>query len=40
MRWEMGQTVMDSRNRIYHDVENDEIYLWVVSEFIGDAGDG
>ena len=30
MRWETGQTVMDSCNRIYHGVENEEIYLWVV----------
>ena len=30
MRWETGQTVMDSCNRIYHDIENEEIYLWVV----------
>ena len=30
MRWETGQMVMDSCNRIYHDVENEEIYLWVV----------
>jgi len=40
MRWEMGHTVMDSCNRIYHGVENEEIYLWVVSEFTGDAGVG
>ena len=31
---------MDSCNRIYHGVENEEIYLWVVSEFTGDAGVG
>ena len=30
MRWETGQTVMDSCKRIYHDVENEEIYLWLV----------
>ena len=33
----MGHTVMDSCNRIYHGVENEEIYLWVVSEFVEDA---
>ena len=27
---EMGQSVMDSCNRIYHGVENEEIYVWVV----------
>ena len=27
MRWETGQTVMDSCKRIYHGVENEEIYL-------------
>ena len=27
---ETGQSVMDSCNRIYHGVENEEIYLWVV----------
>ena len=30
MRWETGQTVMDSCNRIYHGVENEEIYHYVV----------
>jgi len=30
MRWETGQTVMDSCKRIYHDIENEEIYLWLV----------
>ena len=39
-RWENGQTVMDSCNRIYHDVENEEIYLWVVSKFVGHVGVG
>jgi len=27
---EIGQSVMDSCNRIYHGVEKKEIYLWVV----------
>ena len=27
---ETGQSMMDSCNRIYHGVENEEIYLWVV----------
>ena len=34
-RWENGQTVMDSCNRIYHGVENEEIYLWVVMVVTG-----
>ena len=29
-RWENGQTAMDLCNRIYHGIENEEIYLWVV----------
>ena len=40
MRWETGQIVMDSCNRIYHGVENEEIYLCIVSEFAGDVGVG
>ena len=30
MRWETGQTVMHSYKKIYHGVENEGIYLWVV----------
>ena len=37
---ETGQSMMDSCNRIYHGVENEEIYLWVVSEFVADTGVG
>ena len=29
-RWKSGQTVMDSCEGIYHGIENEEIYLWVV----------
>jgi hypothetical protein len=30
MRWELDETAMDSRKRIYHGVENDEGCLLVV----------
>ena len=29
-RWKNSQTVMDSCEGIYHGIENEEIYLWVV----------
>ena len=38
--WEKSETVMDSRNWIYHGIENEEIYLRVVSESAGDVGAG
>jgi hypothetical protein len=30
MRWELDETAMDSRKRIYHGVENDEGCLLMV----------
>jgi hypothetical protein len=30
MRWELDETVMDSRKQIYHGIENDEGCLLVV----------
>jgi predicted metallo-beta-lactamase superfamily hydrolase len=30
MRWEIDETVMDSRKQVYHGEENDEGYLLVV----------
>jgi hypothetical protein len=30
MRWELDETVMDSRKQIYHGVENDEGCLLMV----------
>jgi hypothetical protein len=35
LRWELDETVMDSRKRIYHDVENDEGSLLVVVAGVG-----
>jgi hypothetical protein len=35
MWWELDKTVMDSRKRIYHDVENDEGCLLVVVAGVG-----
>jgi len=32
---ETGQSVMDSCKRIYHGVENEEIYLWTVVDVAG-----
>ena len=32
-----GQTVMDSRKEGHYGVENDEIYLMVVTVFAGDV---
>jgi len=34
-RWKSGQTVMDSCEGIYHGVENEEIYLWVMVVVVG-----
>jgi hypothetical protein len=35
MRWKLDETVMDSRKRIYHGVENDEGCLLVVVAGVG-----
>jgi hypothetical protein len=35
MRWKLDETAMDSRKRIYHDVENDEDCLLVVVAGVG-----
>jgi hypothetical protein len=35
MRWELDETAMDSRKRIYHGVENDEDCLLVVVAGVG-----
>jgi hypothetical protein len=35
MRWELDETVMDSRKRIYHGVQNDEGCLLVVVAGVG-----
>jgi hypothetical protein len=35
MRWELDKMAMDSRKRIYHDVENDDGCLLVVVAGVG-----
>jgi hypothetical protein len=35
MRWELDETTMDSRKRIYHGVENDKGCLLVVVAGVG-----
>jgi hypothetical protein len=35
MRWELDETAMDLRKRIYHGVENDEGCLLVVVAGVG-----